>query len=86
MSIYALMYAQDTMSCEFSTRDNNICFIIVAVHVQFSTCLCLEGCGRHAAVLSGSEGTFGVDAAQYINNMRCRWKIQVETTNVGKFV
>ena len=65
---------------------DNVFFRIVAVHVLLVRVLCLEGCGGSAAVLNGSEGTFGVDAAQYVNNMRCRWKIQVETTKVGKFV
>ena len=41
-----------------------------------------KGCSGRPAVLGGSDGKFGIDAAQYVNNMRCDWKIQVEPTKV----
>jgi len=41
-----------------------------------------QGCGGDAAVLSGSGGTFGVNADQYVRGMACQWMIHVEPTKV----
>ncbi|KAI0222014.1 Cubilin, partial [Lamellibrachia satsuma] len=46
--------------------------------------IAVRGCSGRPAVLGGSGGTFGIDAAQYVNNMRCDWKIQVEPTQIIK--
>ncbi|KAI0223467.1 Ovochymase-1 [Lamellibrachia satsuma] len=46
--------------------------------------IAVRGCNGRPAVLGGSDGTFGIDAAQYVNNMRCFWKIQVEPTQIIK--
>ena len=48
--------------------------------------LCFEGCGESEVVLSESEGTFGVDADQYVDDMSCVWKTQVDPNKVSTFV
>ena len=39
--------------------------------------------GVNPAMLTSSEGTFGINETQYEDNLRCRWNIQVDTTKVG---
>ena len=41
------------------------------------------GCGVSPAMLTSSEGTFGITKAQYENSLRCRWNIQVGITKVS---
>ena len=57
----------------------------------YSASTCLQGsldflaaCMNSPAVLSEWLGTFDVNPAEYINNMRCRWVIPVNTSKVGK--
>ncbi|KAI0218615.1 Cubilin [Lamellibrachia satsuma] len=41
-------------------------------------------CSGSPAVLNGAEGTFGINKAQYKNNMKCGWKIHVDESKVVK--
>ena len=45
----------------------------------------IKGCYGKPAVLGGSKGTFGIEAFQYEDYMRCGWKIQVEPSKVCDF-
>ena len=36
------------------------------------------------AQLTEAEGRFGITEAEYINNMQCSWKIQVESGKVSR--
>ncbi|KAI0218613.1 Ovochymase-2 [Lamellibrachia satsuma] len=44
----------------------------------------VEGCRGSAATLTGPEGTFGINKIQYVNNMKCGWKVQVDSSKVVK--
>ena len=50
---------------------------------MFKLIMFTAGCGVSPAMLTNSEGTFGISETQYEDNLRCRWNIQVETTKVG---
>ena len=43
----------------------------------------LSECQGGAASLSGTNGKFGMNKAQYKNDMVCGWKIEVEASKVN---
>ena len=43
-------------------------------------------CRGDPEILTGTDGVFGLSSGQYGNNMRCAWKIQVETMKVNSLI
>ncbi|KAK2177211.1 hypothetical protein NP493_613g02000 [Ridgeia piscesae] len=71
-------YNNETNKAECSRCNNGY-----ALSDERASCTAVSGCDGSAAVLTEDTGTFGVTKTQYRNNMRCRWRIHVETTQVS---
>jgi len=45
--------------------------------------LYFAACPDSPAILTGTQGTFGINATQFVNNMHCSWKINVDAGMVS---
>ena len=45
-------------------------------------CFYFAACRGSPAELTEGEGTFGINASQYENNMRCGWTIMIDPSKV----
>ena len=46
----------------------------------------VSACSGSTAVLTSEEGTVGINKTQYKDNMMCKWRIVVKTTQVTHFI